>query len=143
MEGTATSTGTVVPAAPPVIFSKIVNPDVLVAFQFFDRNDSGYCKQEDLEAMLLCVGQNLSIRQVRARHLSIIQRSLRRPAGVCHCQQARREWPSLLPKVVLGRLMARRSPGHVPSMHQVGNKKNFTFKHGIWRVYVLFCFPSE
>lgn len=48
------------PAAPQA------NPELLLAFQFFDRADAGSVRAEDLETVFLCLGLNLPLRTVQA-----------------------------------------------------------------------------
>jgi len=44
---------------------KVIDPKILEAFEFFDKNKTGYIKTDDLETILFYLGENISLRHVQ------------------------------------------------------------------------------
>jgi len=47
-----------------IVNQKVIDPKILEAFEFFDKNKTGYIKADDLETILFYLGENLSLRYV-------------------------------------------------------------------------------
>lgn len=68
----AAASATPAQSAPPPAAPQ-ANPELLLAFQFFDRADAGSVRAEDLETVFLCLGLNLPLRTVQALALKFAE----------------------------------------------------------------------